>query len=56
VYRVPVEVSQSDCGEEWADEENALTAAQAQAFKRAASCYGLGRYLYNELLYIAQFQ
>lgn len=39
--------SQSDCGEEWADEENALTAAQAQAFKRAASCYGLGRYLYN---------
>jgi hypothetical protein len=34
-------------GEEWADEENAMTAAEAQAFKRAASCYGLGRYLYN---------
>lgn len=39
--------TQSDCGEEWADEENAMTSAQAQAFKRAASCYGLGRYLYN---------
>jgi hypothetical protein len=24
-----------------------MTAAEAQAFKRAASCYGLGRYLYN---------
>lgn len=34
-------------GEEWADEENAMTAAEAQAFKRAASCYGLGRYLYD---------
>jgi hypothetical protein len=34
-------------GEEWADEENAMTAAEAQAFKRAATCYGLGRYLYN---------
>ena len=35
------------CGEEWADEEYAMTAAEAQAFKRAASCYGLGRYLYD---------
>ncbi len=34
-------------GEEWADEDNAMTAAEAQAFKRAASCFGLGRYLYN---------
>lgn len=34
-------------GEEWADEDNAMTSAEAQAFKRAASCYGLGRYLYN---------
>jgi hypothetical protein len=34
-------------GEEWADEENAMTSAEAQAFKRAASCYGLGRYLYD---------
>jgi hypothetical protein len=34
-------------GEEWADEENAMTASEAQAFKRAASCFGLGRYLYK---------
>lgn len=37
----------SGSGEEWADERNAMTMAEAQAFKRAASCYGLGRYLYN---------
>lgn len=37
----------SGSGEEWADEDNAMTSAEAQAFKRAASCYGLGRYLYN---------
>lgn len=37
----------SGSGEEWADEENAMTAAEAQAFKRSASCFGLGRYLYN---------
>lgn len=35
------------CGEEWSDEDNALTTAEAQAFKRAASCFGLGRYLYS---------
>ena len=34
-------------GEEWADEANAMTAAEAQAFKRACTCFGLGRYLYN---------
>lgn len=34
-------------GEDWADEENAMTAAEAQSFKRAASCFGLGRYLYS---------
>src|ERR1051326_624685 len=39
--------SHSATGEEWADNENALTAAEAQAFKRAASCFGLGRYLYQ---------
>ena len=33
------------CGEEWADEENALTSAEAQAFKRASSCFGLGRWI-----------
>jgi predicted flap endonuclease-1-like 5' DNA nuclease len=34
-------------GEEWATDENALTRAEAQAFKRACSCFGLGRYFYN---------
>jgi hypothetical protein len=34
-------------GEEWADNDNAGTAAEAQAFKRACSCLGLGRYLYD---------
>ena len=38
--------SHSATGEEWADDENAATAAEAQAFKRAAVCFGLGRYLY----------
>jgi hypothetical protein len=38
--------SHSATGEEWADDENAGTSAEAQAFKRAASCFGLGRYLY----------
>jgi hypothetical protein len=37
----------SGTGEEWADEENAMTSAEAQAFKRACSCLGLGRYFYN---------
>jgi len=39
--------SQTDTGEEWAARENAVTAADAQAFKRACSCFGLGRYLYR---------
>lgn len=34
-------------GEEWAENDNAGTAAEAQAFKRACSCFGLGRYLYD---------
>jgi len=34
-------------GEEWADEQNAMTSAEAQAFKRSCTCFGLGRYLYN---------
>jgi hypothetical protein len=37
----------SGSGEQWADEQNAMTSAEAQAFKRSASCFGLGRYLYN---------
>jgi len=39
--------SHSATGEEWTDNENAGTSAEAQAFKRACSCFGLGRYLYN---------
>jgi hypothetical protein len=38
--------SHSATGEEWADNDNAGTAAEAQAFKRSCSCFGLGRYLY----------
>jgi hypothetical protein len=38
--------SHSATGEEWADNDNAGTSAEAQAFKRASSCLGLGRYLY----------
>ena len=37
----------SGTGEEWADNDNALTSADAQAFKRACCCFGLGRYLYS---------
>lgn len=37
----------SATGEEWTDDENAGTSAEAQAFKRACSCFGLGRYLYS---------
>ncbi|HEX8799539.1 MAG TPA: Rad52/Rad22 family DNA repair protein, partial [Terriglobales bacterium] len=37
----------SGTGEEWADEGNAMTSAEAQAFKRACSCFGLGRYFYD---------
>jgi hypothetical protein len=38
--------SHSATGEEWADNDNAGTAAETQAFKRSAACFGLGRYLY----------
>jgi hypothetical protein len=38
--------SHSATGEEWADNSNAGTAAEAQAFKRSCACFGLGRYLY----------
>jgi len=37
----------SGTGEEWADDQNALTRAEAQAFKRACVCFGLGRYFYD---------
>jgi hypothetical protein len=39
--------SHSATGEEWADDDNAATAAEAQSFKRSCSCFGLGRYLYH---------
>jgi hypothetical protein len=39
--------SHSATGEEWADDDNAGTSAEAQAFKRACSCFGLGRYFYH---------
>jgi len=38
--------SHSAVGEEFSDNENAGTAAEAQAFKRSCACFGLGRYLY----------
>jgi hypothetical protein len=37
----------SGSGEGWADEDFAMTGADAQAFKRACSSFGLGRYLYD---------
>jgi len=39
--------SHSGTGEEWADDDNGTTSADAQAFKRACSCFGLGRYFYD---------
>ena len=39
--------SHTGVGEEWADDQNAATRAEAQAFKRACTCFGLGRYLYD---------
>src|SRR5208337_4163119 len=37
----------SGTGESDAVDENAITSAEAQAFKRAATRFGLGRYLYD---------
>jgi hypothetical protein len=39
--------SHSGTGEDWADDENGMTSADAQAFKRACACFGLGRYFYD---------
>ena len=36
----------SSTGEGWAADENGSTTAEAQAFKRASACFGLGEYLY----------
>jgi hypothetical protein len=37
----------SATGEEWSKNENAATAAEAQAFKRSCAGFGLGRYFYH---------
>ena len=37
----------ASAGEMWADDENAVTRAEAQAKKRAASMFGLGEYFYR---------
>jgi hypothetical protein len=47
VVTIPGIGSHSGSGEEWADDENAMTSAEAQAFKRSCSIFGLGRYFYN---------
>jgi len=47
VVSIPGVGTHSGSGEEWADDENAMTSAEAQAFKRACSCFGLGRYFYS---------
>lgn len=49
VARVAVHALGTHCGtgESWVDDDNALTSAEAQAFKRACVCFGLGRYLYE---------
>ena len=47
VLTIPRLGTHTGTGEEWADSEMAVTSAEAQAFKRASSCFGLGRYLYR---------
>lgn len=39
--------SHTGTGEAWADDDNALTRTDAQAFKRACYKFGLGRYFYD---------
>src|SRR5262249_15753836 len=39
--------SHTGVGEEWAADSKAAARAEAQAFKRACACFGLGRYLYD---------
>lgn len=39
--------SHSGTGESWADDDNAVTIAEAQSFKRAGVRFGVGRYLYD---------
>jgi len=41
-----VGATKSSTGEQWADDDNAVTRAEAQSFKRAAAMFGLGAYFY----------
>jgi hypothetical protein len=47
VLTIPGVGTHSGCGEEFADDPNAMTSAEAQAFKRSCSNFGLGRYFYS---------
>jgi hypothetical protein len=47
IVTIPGVGTHTGSGEEWADNENAMTSAEAQAFKRGCSCFGLGRYFYD---------
>jgi hypothetical protein len=47
IVTIPGVGAHAGSGEEWADDDNAMTSAEAQAFKRACSCFGLGRYFYD---------
>ena len=39
--------SQSKTGEQWPNDDSSVTSADAQAFKRAWSCFGLDRHFYD---------
>jgi hypothetical protein len=47
IVTIPGVGTHTGSGEEWADNDNAMTSAEAQAFKRGCSCFGLGRYFYD---------
>ena len=47
IVTIPGVGTHAGSGEEWADSDNAMTSAEAQAFKRGCSCFGLGRYFYD---------
>jgi hypothetical protein len=47
IVTIPGVGAHTGSGEEWADDDNAMTSAEAQAFKRVCSCLGLGRYFYD---------
>jgi hypothetical protein len=47
IVTIPGVGAHTGSGEEWADDDNAMTRGEAQAFKRACSCFGLGRFFYD---------